>query len=120
MKKVVFAFAVALLFISCSDDGETSSDVMSCRFNDDDLINFPGAVKLGNVCLEFTKNELEEKGYSVNDIKVNCVGRFYYEKCPTGSLLNCRTEPNDPAIVGETYLYDEKHKDMTCEEFWQL
>jgi len=120
MKKILFVSMVAsLLFISCSNDKDNESSesgIVSCRYGDSDLP--PRAVKLGNVCLEITVSILKESGYSVNDIKANCVGQFLNEVCPSGSVLKCGSNSEYPYKV--VYLYDEQYKNMTCEEFWEL
>jgi hypothetical protein len=113
MKKVVFAFAVALLFISCSDDsGETNSDVVSCKFHQKFYNN--------DICTEILVKELEEKGGKISDTKAECEresvkGQFSNTGCPSRSVIKCNALDGK---IGITYFYDNELDGMTCEEVW--
>jgi hypothetical protein len=107
-----YSSSSSLLHSSSSSIGETSSDVVSCRFS-----RYP----FENLCSEISISKLEENGGKVSNVKAECdyngKDQFLYEGCPAENALKCNCKDNKICVM---YLYDEEYRGITCDKFWEL
>ncbi len=111
VKTIMLAITLACLAECSSDDDSKSNngELVSCDFIAKPYFNFREIFIGTRLCGEVLIKDIEKAGSSVSAYEANCKeieGRFSNKGCPSGSVKICDGE----------YLYDDKFKEMTCDE----
>ena len=107
------------LTLSCSDDKDDSSGVVSCMYSEFSFSRPLNGYSKGGYCRERVKAYFELKGAPMAEVIEECEedgGEFINGSCPTEHVLKCTYGSNEK--LRSDYLYGNQFKDVDdCDEF---